>query len=89
MIGVNFREDPSAELTILRMSDTLKAHESMIFSLQTIVEKQQVMIERLAGRELKVQKSSFLETIDLEKMMKIALFAAALYNEDGSENHSI
>jgi hypothetical protein len=89
VIGVNFREDPSAELTFLRMRDTLKAHESMIFSLQTIVEKQQEMIERLAGRELKVQKPSFLDTIDLEKMMKIALFAAALYNEDETESHSI
>ncbi|MGD6965811.1 hypothetical protein ACQCVP_05235 [Rossellomorea vietnamensis] len=86
---MNFREDPSDEMTFLRMRDTLKAHESMIFSLQTIVEKQQEMLEKMAGRELKVQKPSFLETIDLEKMMKIALFAAALYNEDGTESHSI
>ncbi|MGD7023908.1 hypothetical protein ACQCVK_15000 [Rossellomorea vietnamensis] len=51
---MNFREDSSAEMTFLRMRDTLKSHESMIFSLQTIVEKQQEMIERLAGRELQV-----------------------------------
>ncbi|MGD7023909.1 hypothetical protein ACQCVK_15005 [Rossellomorea vietnamensis] len=30
-----------------------------------------------------------METIDLEKMMKIALFAAAVYNEDGSQSNSI
>ncbi|WP_187445037.1 hypothetical protein [Rossellomorea vietnamensis] len=51
---MNFREDPSDEMTFLRMRDTLKAHESMIFSLQTIVEKQQEMLEKMAGRELQV-----------------------------------
>ncbi|MGF2616057.1 hypothetical protein FZC84_11110 [Rossellomorea vietnamensis] len=86
---MNFREEPISEQTLLSMRKTLKDHEAMIFSLQTIVEKQQEMIERLAGRDSRVKKPSFLETLDMEKLIKIAIFTATLYNNDESGNQSL
>ncbi|MGM0844894.1 MAG: hypothetical protein ACQEUT_07950 [Bacillota bacterium] len=89
---MDFRDGASVEHALNKINDRLNTHESMIFSLQTIAEKQQELIERMSGRELKPQKRSLLENIDMEKLVKIAVFAAALYTEneeDTPESKSI
>ncbi|RIW34746.1 hypothetical protein D3H55_09555 [Bacillus salacetis] len=70
------------ELRLYRVQDQLKAHETMIYSMQTVIERQQKMIERLTAGNISAPKPSILENFDMEKLAKIALFAFSLNNEE-------
>jgi uncharacterized iron-regulated protein len=80
------RTQSPIEFTLNRMQDQLKAHESMILSLEALAERQQELLERMAGGNVPVRRSSLLEALDMEKMARIALFAASLYSEEANSD---
>jgi hypothetical protein len=83
---VEKRNQTPIEFTINRMQDQLKAHELMILSLEALAERQQELLERMSGGTVPARRPSLLEALDMEKMAKIALFAASLYSEEASSD---
>jgi hypothetical protein len=80
------RAQSPIEFTLNRMQDQMKAHEAMILSLQTVVERQHELLERMASGTVPAQRPSLLDVFDMEKLTKIALFAASLYSEEADSD---
>jgi hypothetical protein len=72
----------SLEFVLNRMQDQLKVQENMILALQDRVERQQRMLERNNNRGNDQPGKNLLETIDIEKITKIAIYIMSVYNEN-------
>jgi hypothetical protein len=82
MITMESGTQSPIELRVSRMYDQLKAHESIVNSLQRVIQCQQKLLERLASLIVAARNPSLLENLGMDKLAKISLFAFSLTSKE-------